>query len=431
MKRLFEEKLYNWKISTSRKPLIVRGARQVGKTYSIEAFGRDNFKNVIKIDFEQTPSLKKIFDGDFDVAKIIELIEIEKDANIILGDTLLFFDEIQLCQRALMSLRYFYENFPGLHLIVAGSLLEFELNKISFPVGRVEFQFMYPLNFEEFLMATDNSRLIKYRPKLNSTSKQPDTIHNKFLKLLREYFVVGGMPEAVKTYITKSMRSVSKVHSDLITSFLQDIIKYEKGLDLDSLRVIFEKIPSLVGQEIKYTTISKDLSIYKIKKILEILRKALLIHPVVSSSAMGLPLMSGVSPTVFKYCFFDIGLMQHICGISQMEILQQEDLLANYAGRLCEQYVGQELIACGGSQNNHLFYWRRNKKNSNAEVDYLIVKDGWVYPIEIKNGPSGKLKSLHLFLEEHKKIKKGFVLNSGNIGAINNICFLPIYTKLD
>jgi uncharacterized protein len=316
MKRLIEEKLYNWKVSTSRKPLIVRGARQVGKTYSIEAFGRENFKNVIKIDFEQTPSFNKIFDGDFDVAKIIELIEIEKDSDIVLGDTLLFFDEIQLCSRALMSLRYFYENFSGLHLIVAGSLLEFELNKISFPVGRVEFLFMYPLNFEEFLIATDNCKLLKYRPKLNDIKELPDTIHNKFLKLLKEYFIVGGMPEAVKTYITKSMRAVSKVHSDLITSFLQDIIKYEKGLDLDSLRFIFEKMPTLVGQEIKYTTISQDLSIYKVKKILEVLKKALLIHPVVSSSAMGLPLMSGVNSKVFKYCFFDIGLMRHICGIS-------------------------------------------------------------------------------------------------------------------
>jgi len=431
MKRLFEKKLYDWKISSIRKPLIVRGARQVGKTYSIEAFGKDNFMNVIKIDFEQTPSFIKIFDGDLVVAKIIELIEVEKDTNIILGETLLFFDEIQLCPRALMSLRYFYENLPDLHLIVAGSLLEFELNKISFPVGRVEFQRMYPLSFEEFLIATDNYRLLKYRPILNDINKLPDTIHDKFLKLLREYFVVGGMPEAVKTYITKSMSAVSKIHSDLITSFLQDIIKYEKGLDLDSLRVIFEKIPSLVGQEIKYTTISTDLSIYKIKKILEILEKALLIHPVVSSSAKGLPLMSGVNSKVFKYCFFDIGLMQHICGISQMGILLQEDLLANYAGRLCEQYIGQELIACGGSQNNHLFYWRRNKKNSNAEVDYLIVKDGNIYPIEIKNGPSGKLKSLHLFLEEHCKIEKGFVLNSGNIGTLNNIFFLPIYSKLD
>ncbi len=430
MKRLFEKELYIWKNKEERKPLIVRGARQVGKTYCIEKFAKENFDNLVKIDFEKNISFKQIFDGDFEIDEIIDLISVQVNKEIVIGKTLLFLDKIQLCPRALMSLRYFYEDKPDLHIIVAGSLLEFELEKISFPVGRVEFKFMYPLTFEEFLLATENSKLLKYRPKLSSKKKVQEVIHQKFLKLLREYFIVGGMPEAVKTFVSKSIKEVSKIHSNLIEAFLQDIIKYERNIDLESLRIIFEKIPTLIGQEIKYTNISKNISTYKIKQILNILRKALLIHPVKSSSAKELPLMAGIEQKVLKYCFFDIGLMQHICGISSFDILQEKDLLANYKGGLCEQYIGQELIASGGSQNNHLFYWHRNKKNSNAEIDYLIVDNGKILPIEIKNGPSGKLKSLHLFLEEHQDINDGFVLNSGNIGDIDNINFRPIYTKL-
>ncbi|RLA08914.1 MAG: nuclease [Gammaproteobacteria bacterium] len=431
MRRFVDKSLKKWQKSTDRKPLIVRGARQVGKTYIIEKFANENFENYIKIDFEKNHSFIKIFAEDFDAQKIVDIIEIETKTNIIIGKTLLFLDEIQLAPRALMALRYFYEDMPKLHIVAAGSLLEFELDKISYPVGRVEFMYMLPMSFAEFLIATKNKKLLKYRPNLQDNKKLPVLIHNKLLKLLKEYMLVGGMPEAVKTYITKSMRYVVKVHSNLITSFLQDILKYQKNIQTDSLSFVFEKLPSLVGQEIKYTTISKDITAYKIKNILQVLRKAMLINISYATSASGLPLTQGANIKSFKICFLDIGLMQHICGINPTEFIQNNDLLATYRGALAEQYIGQELMANGGSQNNRLFYWQRNKKNSNAEVDYLIVRDNKIYPIEIKNGPAGKLKSLHLFLKENPKIKQGFVLNSGNIGQIDNLNFLPLYADLN
>jgi len=316
----------------------------------------------------------------------------------------------------------------GLHVIAAGSLLEFELEKISFPVGRVEFMYMYPLSFNEFLQATGNEKLAFKRPVLGDSIELPEILHSKLLNLLKEYFSIGGMPEAVATYISSSRSAVSKVHETLITSFIQDILKYEKNLDLDTIRTVFERIPAFVGQEIKYSRISKDHTDYKIKQALNVLKKCMLIHQVTSSSATGLPLMAGANAKVFKYCFLDIGLMQHICGISSTEILLSEDLLACYSGALSEQYIGQELMTRGGSQNNQLFYWHRSQKNSNAEIDYLLVRNGSIIPIEVKSGPAGKLQSLHLFMKEHPKIEKAIVLNSGNIGRIDKLCFFPIYT---
>jgi len=430
MKRVCDIELLEWRNSTNRKPLIVRGARQVGKTFSITNLGESHFKHFVKIDFEKEISIKKIFDGDLSPDSIVELIEIEKNVDINIGETLLFLDEIQLCPRAIMALRYFFEELPELHVVAAGSLLEFELTKISFPVGRVEFMYMYPLSFDEFLVATGHQRLIEKRPTLANKNPLPMVLHDKFIKLLKIYFIVGGMPEAVNSYINGSLSSVGKVHENLVLSFVNDTLKYEKNLDVDILRRVFEKIPSMIGREIKYSNIARDITIYKIKVVLEVLKKSLLIHQVSSSSAGGLPLAAGMDPKVFKYCFLDIGLMQFMSGISSNEIIQSDDILACYAGALCEQYIGQELIQAGGSQNRHLFYWSRSKRGSTAEIDYLVVRNGAITPFEVKNGPAGKLRSLHLFMEEHPHVNKGIVLNTGEIGTFGNIHFLPLYARL-
>jgi predicted AAA+ superfamily ATPase len=430
MQRTVENKLLKWRDASDRKPLIIRGARQVGKTYSITKFGQQHFSKFVKIDFEKERSLRKIFAEDLLPETIIELIEIEKKNDITAGDTLLFFDEIQLCPRALMALRYFFEEFNQLHVIAAGSLLEFEIDKISFPVGRVEFMFMYPLSFDEFLMATDNKRLLTKRPTLNNNIALPIALHYKFLQLLKEYFFVGGMPEAIVAYTSTTINAVSKAHESLIISFVQDILKYEKNLDIELLRAVFEQIPALVGQQIKYSNILTDCTTYKIKQTLNVLMKCLLIHKVSNSPANGLPLLAGQKNNIFKYCFLDIGLMQSMCGISLREILQSNDLTACYQGALSEQYIGQELLISGGSQRDQLFYWRRAKRNSNAEIDYLMVEDGEIIPIEVKSGPAGKLKSLHLFINEHPATSHGIVLNSGNIGQQDKLHFFPLYTRL-
>ena len=431
MKRLISKQLADWKEKPNRKPLILRGARQVGKTYSITRFGEDAFAQHVKIDFEKQRERRKIFDGDLSPDRLIQLIELETNVDIVAGKTLLFLDEIQLCPRALVALRYFYEELPELHIIAAGSLLEFEMERISFPVGRVEFMYLFPLTFEEFLINLSQERLNDCRPSLFDTQPIEEVIHERLLEKLKDFFIIGGMPEAVNTYIrSQSFKAVRKVHEDLITALIQDLLKYEKRLDNDLVREVLETIPQYVGSEIKYNQLSRNASHYKIKQVLNTLEKALLISLVRSSSASELPLGGNINKSSFKLCMLDIGLMQFLCGIPAGEIIQSEDLLATYKGSLCEQFIGQELRAAGGSQNHQLFYWSRAAKSSNAEVDYLLARDGRIVPIEIKHGPAGRLKSLHRYMEEHPKSPDGVVLNPGNIGTVAPVHFMPLYTKL-
>jgi len=430
MKRLITNKLIEWKNRQNRKPLIVRGARQVGKTHSITDFGEHFFKRHVKIDFEKQIQLRKVFQGDLSPKRLVQLIELETETDLVAGETLLFLDEIQLCPRALVALRYFYEEMPDLHVVAAGSLLEFEMERISFPVGRVEFMYMYPLTFEEFLINLGQERLNAKRPILFENNPVENLVHDRLLEKLREFFVVGGMPEAIKVYIeSESFNEVRQIHDQLVNALIQDMLKYEKVLENDLVREILEAIPLNIGSAIKYSNLSRTASLYKIKQVLKTLEKALLVTPVRSSSASGLPLGGNINKSSFKLCLVDIGLMQFLCGLSPRDIIQSEDLLATYKGSLCEQFIGQELKAAGGSQNNQLFYWSRAKKNSNAEVDYLLAREGRIYPLEIKHGPEGRLKSLHRYLAEHPRTE-GLVFNSGNIGSINNIYFMPIYTKL-
>jgi len=431
MRRLITDALLAWKDRPNRKPLIIRGARQVGKTHSIEAFGSQMFHNVVKIDFEKLVSARKIFDGDLAPDRLIRLLSASTDQDILPGKTLLFLDEIQRCPQALVALRYFFEDLPDLHIIAAGSLLEFEIEKISFPAGRVDSLWMYPLTFEEFLLADGGERLLAARPDLSTEDPVEPVIHERLIEKLRLYFVVGGMPEVVSAYLqNQSLSEVRRIQETLIYTLMQDMVKYEKRLDNDLVREIFEVIPRYVGCEVKYTKLASTASLYKIKQVLAALQKAMLVASVHSSSAAGLPLGGNVNRSTFKLCPLDIGLMQSLCGIPAGEVMQTDDLLATYKGSLCEQFVGQELHAAGGSQNHKLYFWSRAAKSSSAEVDYLLVQNGKIIPLEIKHGPAGKLKSLHLYLEEHPATEFGVVLNAGNIGRAGNVKFMPLYTKL-
>lgn len=431
MERAVLQDFVRWKEGSHRKPLIVRGARQVGKTYAIGEFGRRHFSKILTFDFEKNRSLRKIFAEDLTVANLLVQLEVAAQEKITPGDTLLFFDEIQLCPRALMALRYLYEDRPDLHVIAAGSLLEFEMDKISFPVGRVEFAWMYPLSFAEFLQATGHEALLVQRPTLDSTAKIPEFLHEQFLEQLKRYSLVGGMPEAVARYReTQSLHEVTRVHHNLLQAFSQDIAKYERTINVDALSDLLEKMSRTVGSQVKYARLGVEGSAYQIKKNLKVLEKSLLLHKIVASSAQGLPLAFDSQQKVFKYLFVDIGLMQSLCGVPAQDVLHATDLLDIYEGALCEQLVGQELLCGGGSWQQKLYYWSRAKKSSNAEVDYLLVRQGQIYPLEVKKGPEGRLKSLHLFLTEHPHVHSAYVLNSGNVGTIDKIHFRPLYAAL-
>ena len=433
MKRYIDTILLKWKNDKRRKPLVIRGARQVGKTYSVEHFGTTQFENFVKVDFEKERSVHKIFDGDLRVERLVLQLEANYEQRILPGKTLLFFDEIQECPRALMAMRYFYEQLPELHLIAAGSLLEFALGEQSFPVGRVRFEWLRPMGFEEFLLATGKEMLAEHLPDMEKTTELPEFIHEKIIEQLGYYFFVGGMPEAVKVFAdSSSPAEVTSIHKELIQSYFQDFAKYQKKIDRECVEHIFTQIPGRVGQRIIYTSLFPEKRIETIKSCLHLLELMLIIQRVHSSHAQGLPLGADVSPKIFKPIFLDIGLMQHLCGISAPDLLNQKDLHNIYRSALAEQFVGQEVLIYGGSENESLYYWERPQKSSSAEVDFVIVRQGKIIPIEVKSGSPGRLKSMSIFLNEHKYCKIGLVLHSGNVRLEPEyrLKYMPIYTKL-
>lgn len=433
MKRYIDTFLVHWKNKKTRKPLVIRGARQVGKTFSVGYFGNQQFDNFVKVDFELERSVHKIFDGDLKADKILLQLEAAYEQRIVPGKTLLFFDEIQECSRAVISLRYFYEQMPELHLIAAGSLLELALGDFSFPVGRVEFQWLRPLGFDEFLWATGYSELAHHLPTVEVEDALPDFIHDKLMEQLRYYFLVGGMPEAVSVFAdTSSLTEVNSVQKNLSQSYLQDFTKYGQKIDRDCIEHIFQYMPGHVGQRIKYTALYPEKRIEKIKQSLHLLELMLLVQKVSSTTGQGLPLGADIKSKVFKSIFLDIGLMQSMSGISATILLAEKDLLAVYRGALAEQFVGQELLLHGGSENDRLYYWDRPKKSSNAEVDFLIARNGKIIPVEVKSGVPARLKSMALFLQEHPHCDMGYVLYSGNIRSEPKfkLKYMPLYTNI-
>lgn len=436
MKRTIDAKLAEWKTSRFRKPLIIRGARQVGKTYSVTRFGQARFDTFLSIDFERDRSIHQIFEQDLSADRLIMELEVWFNTRIVPGTTLLFFDEIQECPRAVLSLRYFYEEQPELHIIAAGSMLEFTLGEISFPVGRVSFEWMRPMTFYEFLNAVDLHLLAEKLPHVFDEEPVPvsPAIHNRLIEQLKRYLVTGGMPEAVERYRqTGSLVQSTVVHEEIFQSYLQSLVKYNKRADVDSLDHLMRSLPRHVGSQIKYTRLAPDQRIEKTKTSLDILEKALIVQTVTAAGAPGLPLNAHVSAKRIKPLFLDVGLMQYVCGIDPAEILSDKGLSLIYRGALAEQLVGQELLAAGGSENEKLFYWARSRKSSNAEVDYLAVHQGSVFPIEVKSGPAGRLKSLHLFLAEHPQVDKGIVMSPAGheCQRTGKLLFLPLYAKFN
>ncbi len=424
MERYIYSELKNWTQKLRRKPLLLRGARQVGKTWLVEKLAQKEFQTYIKVDFEENIQLVSLFEGQLDPQKICSELEIRTGISIIKGKTLLFFDEIQICPRAIVSLRYFYEQIPDLHVIAAGSLLEFVFSEISFPVGRIQSLEVHPMNFSEFLLASDYQKAaaICNEPII----KVSETTHTFLLEQLRIYWLVGGMPECIKEYIkTKSLKLVAEVQDEISKTYQWDFNKYQPKTDINCLKTVFTGIAANVGQQIKYTGLAKNYTIPTIKKAYESLSLARISRKIKSVSNLGIPLEVFASDKKFKNIFLDIGLMNRVMGIDYNEVFQHKNLLAIYRGQLAEQFVGQEFVSSTSSQ---LYYWARDSKNSNAEIDYLLLIDGNFYPVEVKDGPSGKLRSLHLYRSTYNP-SYSIVFHSGEMGVSpdEKIIFLPLY----
>jgi uncharacterized protein len=428
MKRNIEKNLLYWKNKKNHLPLLIRGARQVGKTYIVNQFAKEHFENCININFEQNPEYKECF-KTLQPKKILSSIELISNQNISFGNTLLFLDEIQECPQAIQSLRYFKEELPLLHLIGAGSLLEFVLNEPDFkmPVGRIEFMYMRPVSFGEFLDATNNSKLRSFLNNIQLKEEIDNVIHEKLLSLVKEYFALGGMPAVIEEFLeSSSLINCQDIQSSILLTYRRDFGKYSTKLQHEHLQTIFTKAPGLVGKWLKYSSLDPNTSAITLKNALKKLTQAGLITIVYTTSGSGLPFISHINEKKIKILFLDIGLVKRACNLD-LELLFKEDIFLINDGALAEQYVGQELLATYGKDElNELFSWVREEKSSTAEIDFLISVDSHIVPIEVKARAIGSLRSLKIFMEE-KKIPFGVRVSQAPFFLQNNVLSIPFY----
>ena len=435
LKRKILEYLKKWKLSSSRKPLILRGARQVGKSYVIREFSK-KYSSFLEVNFEETPSAKKIFEKDLIPEDIIKSLEIFLNSKIekvgtLNHPTLLFFDEIQECPNAITALRYFYEKMPELHIIAAGSLLEFKLKEQGIPVGRVEFAYLYPLSFIEFLEALELTQLYECITQKQQILKPlPEIAHSKLLDTVKLYLATGGMPEVVKKYRdNKDLKECQKIQQQLTLTFRQDFRKYTRDSKLQYVEEVYTHIPASIGRKIIYSKINSSIRANLLAEALELLTYAGITYKVYTTSADGIPLGSGIDRKHFKTFFLDVGLVQKILGLSLGDWLLSTPLEVVNKGAIAEQFVAQELLSYQDpSVPPELFYWHREARSSNAEVDFILPYKDKILPLEVKSGDSGHVKSMYIFLKEKEmSYKKGFRISLSNYRNEKNMVNIPIY----
>ena len=412
MHRFALEYLQAWKSNPNRKPIIIRGARQVGKTYLVRRFAKEYFDQMVEINFERDPEIASLFTAK-DPRKIVQLLELQYNVIIQTGATLLFLDKIQAIPELLVSLRYFYEELPELHVIAAGSLLEFALEEPSFsvPVGRIEYLYLGPMEFEEFLLAAGEDKLVTFLNEFSLSDSIPEPLHSRLMDLLRIFLVTGGMPEAVAVYLnSNSWQECESTKHSLIATFKDDFSKYGKKVRHQRLQLLFKKIPLLVGSKFKYVNVDRDERSGDLAKALDLLFQARVAYLVYHSTCSGIPIGATIHARKFKVLFLDVGLMSTATGLNLLDYEKAEDIMRVNSGAICEQYIGQHLLFSRHFYcEPELYYWIREKKNSSAEVDYVISEGSLIVPVEVKSGKSGTLKSLHLFLrEKHRSLSIRF-----------------------
>lgn len=401
-KRHIDAYLEEWKDSSNRKPLLVRGARQVGKSSAIRHLG-EHFKYFVEINLERQKNIKPLFGENLDVRKLCSQLSAIFNTPIIPGETLLFIDEIQESQRAISSLRYFYEDYPELHVMAAGSLLEFTLNELpSFGVGRIRSMYMYPFSFDEFLEAQGLGLQTDY--KRNETDCEhplPAPLHEEMISQLRSYYLVGGMPEAVRIWVeTADYNKCSVVHNDILDTYQDDFKKYKTRISPLLLSQTLKSVALQAGQKFVYARVSVGIDGTAVKEALSLLSLAGLVTPVTHTAANGIPLGAEINEKFRKFLVLDVGLMQSLLGIQPMDILITNETDFVNKGRMSEVFAGLELMKYASYlKKADLYYWQRTERNAQAEVDYVISRKGKIYPIEVKANSSGSMQSMYKFIE--------------------------------
>jgi len=397
--------LQNWLDSANRKPVVVRGARQVGKTYTVRELAKITGRQLIEINFEKHINIASLFSSN-DPKKIVANLEARFSISIDTNQAILFLDEIQSEPDMLAKLRWFAEDMPQLAVVAAGSLLDFLLDEhqFSMPVGRITYMYMNPLSFDEFLVMTDHHPLMDYLKQYSFGDEFPESIHDQLMDLFREYVLIGGMPAAVYAWKQeRSLMAAQQIHLDLLSSYRDDFSKYAGKMSVSRLDDILLAVPRLLGRKFVYSHVNKDVKSSALKQSLDLLVKARVCQKVQASAANGVPLLSEVNPKNTKVVFLDVGLLASQLGLALHELRLQEDINLVNNGAISEQVVGQLLQTIEPFYvEPSLCYWTRDQRNSNAELDYVIQHGNQVVPVEVKSGKSGTLKSLHLFMAEKK-----------------------------
>jgi len=430
--RNIDRELVAWKKDKMKKPLLLRGARQVGKSTSVRELA-GKFDHFLEVNFELHKTAHTLFEGDLDPAEITRNLSVMFNVPVIPGKTLLFFDEIQSCHGAISSLRFFYEKLPELHVIAAGSLLEFALTQIpSFGVGRIRSMFIFPLAFDEFLSALGETLLLESKKEASLSRPMPYPLHQKLVTYLKRFLILGGMPEVIEKYSqNKDMNACQRILDDLIVSMKADFSKYKKQVPDIRISEVFDSVVNQAGGKFVYSKVFTNSNHKQVKDALELLIMSGLVIPVTHTSANGLPLGAEINPKKRKMMVLDTGIFQRMLGLNISEVLFEDNFDAINKGAIAEQYCGQELLkAASCYQQERLFYWHRETLNSNAEIDYIIQKGEEIIPIEVKSGKKGSMISLRLFLEEKKRLY-GIRFSNEQYAEYDRVQVWPLYAVSD
>ncbi len=413
-----------WKNQPKRKPLILMGARQVGKTFALKKFGAEEYTSTVYLNFEDNPRLCKLFDSSLDPKVILKALTIEMNAEIIPGDTLIIFDEIQECPNALNSLKYFCENAPEQHVIAAVSLLGVKLAHVKgFPVGKVQFLELYPLSFLEFLDALKEARLKTFVEELKAIEPLPSNLHDKLLMYFKEYLFVGGMPEAVAEYVdSQNVAKVREIQLAILNAYSLDFAKHAPKEQIMKINQVWDSIPSQLAKENKkfiYSAVREGGRAKEFEGALQWLKEAGLIYRVPLISTPKIPLSAYADLNAFKVYLVDVGLLGAMSNLSAKTILHENELFQEFKGAMTENYIAQELM----HSRYPVYYWASEGK---AELDFIIEQDDFIYPLEVKSGNSSKKKSLRIYGEIHQPemLIRASPMNLKKNGAILNC---PLY----
>ncbi|MCQ2591453.1 MAG: ATP-binding protein [Treponema sp.] len=429
MTRDFIKNLVEWKNSSRRKPLILTGVRQCGKTYLLKQFGSEYFEDYCYVNFESAGKYSAIFDYDFDVNRIIREIELIENVRIIPGKTLLIFDEIQECPKAITALKYFCENLQELHLVCAGSLLGVALKQenVSFPVGKVNRMQLYPMSFKEYLMAVGEEKYIELFVDWPVAREIPDIYKIPLERHFKKYLIIGGMPEVVKEFANSgNYTEVAKIQDEILADYADDFSKHAPVSEIEKIRMVWDSIPKQLAKENNkfiFSHVKEGKRAHELEGALQWLKNAGLVHLIEMIQNPEVPLSANADATYFKVYMADSGLLCRKLGVSFKNILEDNLAISTFKGAITENYVLQELV----TQNKNPYFWR---SGNSAELDFLYEDEENIVPIEVKSATNTQAKSFKQFCKKYHN-SKGFKLSLKNIAANDfdgtKVVSLPLY----